>query len=101
MSNNQEVTIKDVVRATIEELHSVSIPAYLVQDQNLIRSVSFPINRAINNLNAIMMAIGEAEKKKESEENVIELDLDDEAEIHNTNEGGSENEEKDQLEGTV
>ena len=96
MSNNQEVTIKDVVRATIEELHSVSIPAYLVQDQNLIRSVSFPINRAINNLNAIMMAIGEAEKKKESEENVIELDLDGvEEEAPNTEEGGSENEEKD------
>lgn len=103
MSNQkQEVTVKDVIDATIRELKSVSIPAYLVQDENLVRAISFPVNRAINNLNVILQAFENAEQpsaKNEEPDEVIELFAGDDEEpvavVPLSEEGGSENAEKD------
>lgn len=105
MSNTQkqEVTVKDVLEATIRELKNVSIPAYLAQDEMLVRSISFPINRSINNLNLLIQVL-ETAKNNDNPEDVIELFAEDkeaDEETSETEEGGSENEEKDQLEGTV
>lgn len=62
----KEYTIKDVIKATYEELKGIVIPAS-IGSSGLI-NLSMPIARAMSNLEICMQAIEDEQKKDEEKE---------------------------------
>ena len=82
MSN--QITVKDVINITIDELRQISIPA----DQ--LETIGFHLSRAYANLKLIQKVIKDTEEQQEEPEISIE-----------PIEGGKEDAEETQLEGSV
>lgn len=67
INEQKEVTIKDVIQSTLDELKGISIPASI--GSTALMNLSVPIARAMSNLEICLQAIEEEAQKHQRAEN--------------------------------
>lgn len=92
--SNQVIPAKVIVAATLNELKQIMVPV------DLLDQWGGNLSRAFNNLRMLYNAMNEADAKNHDEKLNEEAATEESPELKIV-EGGNENAEKDQLEGTV